>query len=64
MYKVKTDGEDHMNRTTTFEELIKKVQQQEDTIVQLVKIIAATNHRISELQIIQEDIENGHSMKQ
>jgi succinate dehydrogenase hydrophobic anchor subunit len=53
-----------MNRTTTFEELIKKVQQQEDTIVQLVKIIAATNHRISELQIIQEDIENGHSMKQ
>lgn len=41
----------------TFEELVKKVQQQEDTVVQLVRIIAATNHRISEIQIKQETLE-------
>jgi len=46
-----------MNQLITFEELVKKVQQQEDTVVQLVKIIAATNHRISELQTKQENLE-------
>jgi len=46
-----------MNHSMTFEELVKKVQQQEDTVVQLVKIVAATNHRISELQSKQENVE-------
>ncbi|UJL45333.1 hypothetical protein KFZ58_13055 [Virgibacillus sp. NKC19-16] len=31
-----------------FNELIKKVQQHEDTITQLVKIVAATNRRITD----------------
>ena len=48
-----------MNRLPSVEELAKKVQQQEDTVVQLVKIIAATNHRISELQVAYEDKELG-----
>jgi len=46
-----------MRYSVTFKELVKKVQQQEDTVAQLVKIIAATNHRISELQVKQESIE-------
>lgn len=41
----------------TFDELVKKVKQQEDTVVQLVRIVAATNHRISELQVKQENLE-------
>ena len=45
-----------MKQTITFEQLVKKVQQQEDTIVQLIKIIAATNHRIAELQSTQETL--------
>lgn len=39
-----------MKEEITFSELVKKVQQQEDTVVQLLKIIAATNHRITDLQ--------------
>jgi len=46
-----------MNTQITLEELIRKVQQQEDTVTQLVRIIASTNHRISELQVKQEEIE-------
>ncbi len=46
-----------MEKTMTFDELVKKVQQQEDTVVQLVRIIAATNHRISELQSRQESLD-------
>lgn len=46
-----------MESLITFEELVKKVQQQEDTVAQLVKIIASTNHRISEIQIKQESME-------
>lgn len=41
-----------MKRLPSYEELVKKVQQQDDTIVQLVKILAATNHRVSELQAV------------
>jgi len=41
----------------TFKDLVKKVKQQEDTVVQLVKIVAATNHRISELQAKHESLE-------
>lgn len=44
----------------TFKDLVKKVKQQEDTVVQLVKIVAATNHRISELQAKQESLEKKH----
>jgi|GEM_PF-3190602 len=46
-----------MKRLITFDELVKKVQQQEDTVVQLVRIVAATNHRIAELQAKQENLE-------
>lgn len=46
-----------MGGQLTFEELIRKVQQQEDTVTQLVRIIASTNHRISELQIKQDAME-------
>jgi len=48
-----------MKRQLTLEELIRKVQQQEDTVAQLVRIIASTNHRVSELQVKQEEIERG-----
>lgn len=41
----------------TFDELVKKVKQQEDTVVQLVRIVAATNHRIAELQVKHENLE-------
>lgn len=41
-----------MNYKTTLEELAKKVQQQEETVAQLVRIIAATNHRVSDLQLV------------
>lgn len=43
-----------MKKEITFEQLVVKVQQQEDTVVQLLKIIAATNHRITELQMLHE----------
>ncbi|WP_373893375.1 hypothetical protein ACUL41_05765 [Virgibacillus natechei] len=36
------------NERTAFNELVKKVQQHEDTITQLVKIVAATNRRITD----------------
>ncbi|HLR72423.1 MAG TPA: hypothetical protein VK085_13460 [Pseudogracilibacillus sp.] len=46
-----------MKYQITFDQLAQKVKQQEDTIAQLVKIIASTNHRISELQVKQENLE-------
>ncbi|MBO1001551.1 hypothetical protein ACFSKI_16010 [Pseudogracilibacillus auburnensis] len=49
-----------MDQLISYEELVRKVQQQEDTVAQLVKIIAATNHRISELQVKQESMEKVH----
>jgi len=55
-YKLFWRGE-IMENNITFKDLVKKVQQQEDTVVQLVKIVAATNHRISELQLKQERLE-------
>jgi len=45
-----------MSRQISYDELVQKVQQQEDTVAQLVRIIATTNHRIAELQIKQEEI--------
>lgn len=47
-----------MERQLTLEELSRKVRQQEDTVAQLVRIIAATNHRISDLKVKQETMEN------
>lgn len=46
-----------MEETLTLEQLVKKVKQQEETIIQLVKIIASTNKRVAELQVKQETIE-------
>lgn len=46
-----------MDKPLSIEELSRKVKQQEDTIVQLVRIIASTNHRVSELQVKQEELE-------
>lgn len=40
-----------------YDELVKKVEKQEERIMQLVKIVAATNHRLSELQSRQEKFE-------
>ncbi len=45
-----------MSKQISYDELVRKVQQQEDTVAQLVRIIATTNHRIAELQIKQEEI--------
>lgn len=39
------------------DDILKKVEQQESTVSQLVKIIAATNQRVSELQLKQENME-------
>lgn len=47
-----------MPQQITFEELVRKVQQQEDTVAQLVRIVATTNHRIAELQVKQDEIVN------
>lgn len=44
-----------MKTEPSVKELAKKVDQQEETIVQLVKIIASTNHRVSEIQVAYED---------
>lgn len=44
-----------MKEEPSVKELAKKVEQQEETIVQLVKIIASTNHRVSEIQVAYED---------
>lgn len=41
-----------MKYKMTIEELARKVQQQEETVAQLVKIVAATNHRVSDLQLV------------
>ena len=46
-----------MNQTPSITEISNRVKQQEETIVQLVRIIASTNHRLSELQVKQESIE-------
>lgn len=53
-------GGENLDQLISYEELVRKVQQQEDTVAQLVKIIAATNHRISELQVKQESMEKVH----
>jgi len=47
----------HVNGTITFNELVEKVKQQEDTVAQLVRIVAATNHRIAQLQHKHEHLE-------
>lgn len=47
-----------MSSQITYEELVRKVQQQEDTVAQLVRIIATTNHRLAEIQIKQESMKN------
>lgn len=52
-----------LNRTVSFDELVRKVQQQEDTVAQLVKIIAATNHRVSEVKNKQDSMKIYHSRK-
>ena len=57
------DGGDILKSHMTFDELVRKVQQQEETVAQLVRIIAATNHRISDLQLKQEEINNVHLNK-
>ncbi|MBY7144114.1 hypothetical protein KFZ56_13865 [Virgibacillus sp. NKC19-3] len=41
-----------------FNDLVKKVQQHEDTITQLVKIVAATNRRITDI------VDGSHSSEQ
>jgi len=46
-----------MNQNPSIEELNFRVKQQEETVAQLVRIIASTNHRLSELQINQEKVE-------
>ncbi len=46
-----------MNHIPSLTELSRRVKQQEETIAQLVRIIASTNHRLSELQIKQETVE-------
>lgn len=45
-----------MNYQPSLKELNYRVKQQEETVAQLVRIIASTNHRISELQVNQEKI--------
>jgi len=46
-----------MSSRLTYEELLKKVKQHEDTLTQLVRIVASTNHRITEIQVKQETME-------
>lgn len=48
-----------MDHTPSIAELNYRIKQQEETVAQLVRIIASTNHRLSELQISQEKIEKG-----
>lgn len=60
---MKTDGGDNLEKTLTFDDLVKIVQQQEDHVLQLMKIIAATNKRISELQTRYENLERILLMK-
>lgn len=40
--------------------LVKKVKQHEETITQLVEIIAATNRRITDVSIKQKESENSY----
>lgn len=44
----------------TFNDLVKKVKQQEEVITQLVEIIATTNHIVSDIVIKQKESENGY----
>lgn len=44
-------------------ELLSKIQRQEDTIAQLMKIIAATNNRVFDLQVKYKRIEQYIQMK-
>lgn len=60
---MKNCGGDILEKTVNMEALVRKVQQQEDKILQLVKIIAATNKRIAELQTRYENIEKFFFMK-
>lgn len=46
-----------MSNQLSLEEINQKVKQQEDTVAQLVRIVASTNYRISELQVNQEELE-------
>lgn len=43
-----------MTKSVTFSELVEKVEQQENTVAQLIKIVAATNHRMTEIQMKQK----------
>jgi len=45
-----------MNRDTTLIQLVEKIEQQERTVCQLLKIIAATNSHVKDLQIKYEQI--------
>lgn len=45
-----------MNRDTTLIQLVEKIEQQERTVSQLLKIIAATNSHVKDLQIKYEQI--------
>lgn len=40
----------NLKEQITFDDLVRKVEHQEETVVQLLKIVAATNNRIAELQ--------------
>jgi len=46
-----------MSKTMTFNQLVEKVKKQEDTVTQLVKIVAATNHRLADLQLKHQEME-------
>jgi len=41
----------------TLKDLIEKVNRQEDTVFQLVKIVAKTNNLITEIQLKQKEME-------
>lgn len=44
--------------------LMKKINQHEETITQLVEIIAATNRRITDVSIKQKERKNSYSISQ
>ncbi|MFD1038874.1 hypothetical protein ACFQ3N_10805 [Virgibacillus byunsanensis] len=49
------------NECLTFNDLVLKVQQHEETITQLVEIIAVTNRRLSELYAQEHNKEHNFS---
>ncbi len=49
-----------MSEDVTLKELIEKVNRQEDTVYQLIKMVARTNYLITELQLKQKDLEGGN----